>query len=157
MRDKTRQRSSVFVFVLALSACGAPHMPSAPSAPFPEPIIDRSTRLHGEGYTLTPVSLWGLVYEATPTGRVPIPGISLYCENCGIWVWAVTDANGFYRFSGDLADRGGVWLAPGKPTSLLVVTGDVYEDGPWLSRSVEVLITDDTRLDVEIVRQSARQ
>jgi hypothetical protein len=50
-----------------------------------------------------------------------------------------------------------VWLAPGKPTALLVVTGVNYEDAPWFERTLEVLITDDTRLDVALVRRPRTQ
>jgi len=64
----------------------------------------------------------------------------------------VTDANGFYQFSSDLTNRGGVWLKPGKLTSVVVPTGVNYEDSPWVDRSLALLITDDTRLDVELVR-----
>ena len=143
-----RLRSRLIVFVLVLSGCGAPNMPWAPS-----PVEPTGSPVDWfEGYTLTPVSLSLLVYEATPTGRVPIPGVSLHCERCGQLgrSWGATDANGFYRFSG-----GGVWLAPGKLTSVLVVTGNNYEDAIWFERSLEVLIADDTRLDVELVRRPA--
>lgn len=35
-------------------------------------------------YTLTRVSLSGVVYESTATGRTPIARAVVYCEPCGV-------------------------------------------------------------------------
>jgi hypothetical protein len=107
------------------------------------------------GYTLTAASLSGVIYESIPwLGKVPIPGAVVYCERCGeiTHTWATADANGFYRFPGDLATGGGIWLSPGQPTSI-IVRGVNFEQQPWFGRNLDVPITDDTRFDVELVRR----
>jgi len=110
------------------------------------------------------VSLSGVVYELTPTGRTPIAGAVVYCEPCGdeTHTFANADENGFYHFSGDLATGGGVWVAPGVPTPIVVgYYNKDYEDPPGLpvtSRGPgwrEVLIDGDTRFDIELVRRPA--
>jgi hypothetical protein len=104
-----------------------------------------------------------VVYESTPTGRVPIPGVRVYCELCGrdTHTFATADANGFYIFPGDLASGGGVWLSGG-PTPVLV-EDDGYRDPTGLPSFPgvcppgfscrEVLINGDTRFDIELVRR----
>jgi hypothetical protein len=85
---------------------------------------------------------------------VPIPGAVVYCERCGeiTHTWATADANGFYRFPGDPATGGGVWLHPGQPTAI-IVAGVNFEEGTWLRRNLAVPMTGDTRFDVELVRR----
>jgi hypothetical protein len=113
------------------------------------------------------VSLTGVVYEVTQTGPAGIAGALVYCEACGLLThtWATADSNGFYRFSGDLANGGGVWLSPGFLTAILVqhtgyqdppalppLRGPIFHipDGPgWR----EVLIDGDTRFDIELARR----
>ena len=116
------------------------------------------------GYTLIGVSLSGVVYESTATGRAPIAGAVVYCEPCGeqTHTFAYADDNGFYHFSGDLALGGGVWVVPGEPTPLaLGYYNKDYEDPPGLPPSRngsgwrEVLIDGDTRFDIELVRRAA--
>jgi len=84
---------------------------------------------------------------------VPIAGARVYCELCGegTHTFATADANGFYRFSGDLADGGGVWLSPGIRTPVLVLA-DGYADPPGLAGRY-VLINGDTRFDMQMVRR----
>ena len=114
----------------------------------------------GGTYTLTAVSLYGLVYEETTAGRVGIAGAAVYCEVCGeaTHSWAVADANGFYRFSSDVATGGGVWLRPGAAT-VVGVEHDGYQDPPGVplmfNRSGwrQVTITADTRFDIQLVRR----
>jgi len=151
--------SSLLVLVLALSGCGGAGPVSVPVGPSPiapqasvPPSVPSSSWLNG--YTLTAASLSGVVYESTPAGNVPIPGAVLYCELCGetTHTWATADANGFYRFPGDPANGGGVWLAPGTPTPILV-RGVGFEEQTWLGRSLSVLIAGDTRLDIALVRR----
>ena len=98
----------------------------APACPAPE-------TFYGCAYTRQGVSLSGQVYELTPTGRAGIAGASVYCEACGLQThsWAKADSNGFYSFSGDLANGGGVWLSSGFLTAIGVQhTG--YQDPPGL-------------------------
>ena len=106
------------------------------------------------GYTLTAASLSGVIYESTPTGHVPIPGAVVYCELRGeiTHTWATADANGFYRFPGEIAKGGGVWLVPGQLTPILVREVG-FEQQTFVGRSLNVLIAGDTRLDVELVRR----
>jgi hypothetical protein len=106
------------------------------------------------------VSLSGVVYEPTPTGRKPIARAIVYCELCGkeTHTFAAADDEGFYHFSGDLATGGGVWLVPGVPTPIAVgLYNPDFTDPPGQPRSGwrEALITGDTRLDIELVRRGA--
>jgi hypothetical protein len=110
------------------------------------------------------VTLSGFVYEVTPSGQAPLADVPVYCETCGegTHTWAYTDATGFYRFPGDLAKGGGVWLYPGIATQVRV-TKEGYQDppgippltGPVLSGVGwrEVLINGDTRFDVQLVKR----
>lgn len=119
---KTLIRAGLLVFVFALSGCGgfeSATTPMAPSSVSPQPVV--ATRPAGTdwmaGYILTAASLSGVVSEMTPTGQATVPGAVVYCERCGeiTHTWATADANGFYRFPGDLATGGGVWLFQGNP------------------------------------------
>jgi len=50
-----------------------------------------------EGY-----SLYGVVFEITDAGEVPIEGVELYCDSCGSpngHTFVNTDANGFYSLA----------------------------------------------------------
>jgi hypothetical protein len=110
------------------------------------------------------VSLSGVVYELTATGRTPIAGATVYCEPCGAetHTFAYADDNGFYIFPGDLAQGGGVWMRRGVPTPIAVgYYNQEYEDPPGLPRHHmgpgwrDVLIDGDTRFDIELVRRAA--
>jgi hypothetical protein len=107
-----------------------------------------------DSYTLTGVSLSGTVFESTATGPMPIAGALVYCEPCGeiTHTWATADANGFYSFSGDLTNSGGVWLSAGKLTPASARADGYYDPSGLLGRR-EVLIVGDTRLDFELVRR----
>ena len=115
----------------------------------------------GGTYTLTAVSLHGLVYEETATGPVGIAGAAVYCEVCGeaTHTWAFADANGFYRFSSDLATGGGVWLRPGALTAV-GIERDGYQDPPGTPLMFnnrpgwrQVMISADTRFDIQLIRR----
>jgi len=114
----------------------------------------------GGTYTLTAVSLYGLVYEETAAGRAGVAGAPVYCEVCGeiTHTWAIADANGFYRFSGDLATGGGVWLRPGVST-VVGVRQDGYQDPPGVPLMFnspgwrQVMISGDTQFDIQLVRR----
>src|SRR5687768_14272471 len=73
-------------------------------------------------YVLYGVTLFGVVSEETSGGQTPIGGVRIYCDACGEFghTDSLTDANGYYSFTGDLAHGGGIWLAPGYTTPLLV-------------------------------------
>ena len=140
-----------------LSGCAGSGSSATPLAPSPVPIQAAAPPPSSDswlaGYTLTGVSLSGVVYESTPAGSAPIAGARVYCELCGegTHTFATADANGFYRFSGDLADGGGVWLSPGIRTPVLVLA-DGYADPPGLAGRY-VLINGDTRFDMQMVRR----
>jgi hypothetical protein len=150
---------------LGLSGCGGSD--SAALAPTPSPVPAQAVpapapRPSFPPGTLTGVSLSGVVYELTPTGRKPIAAAVVYCELCGTetHTFATADGNGYYHFSGDLASGGGVWVVPGVPTPIAVGYYNVdYEDPPGLPAVGhgpgwrEVLIDGDTRLDIELVRR----
>jgi hypothetical protein len=125
-------------------------MPSTSSAPTPtSPSRPAPTGPSG-------VALFGTVSERTPTGLKPLEGVLLYCDACGEFghTFLTTDANGSYRFSGDLAHGGGIWLSD--PISVLVqkagytVMGGVpinspsYPEGFW----VTVKMNGDTAFDI---------
>jgi hypothetical protein len=107
-------------------------------------------------------SLSGVVFEVTPAGPLPVPGVSVYCDACGQEGHSTetTDASGAYNFSGDIAGGGGVWVAPGY-TTYLIVRKDGYEDPPGLPPATwanstpgwrELTITGDTRFDIRLAR-----
>jgi hypothetical protein len=100
----------------------------------------------------------------TATGRTPIAKAIVYCELCGkeTHTFATADDDGFYRFSGDLASGGGVWVVRGVPTPIAVgYYNKDYQDPPGQPPTRqgagwrEVLIDGDTRFDIELVRRAA--
>jgi hypothetical protein len=154
------------LLVVMVAGCGgsdAPVTPFTPSAPPPQAAVPApSPGSFLTGHTLQGVSLSGVVYELTPTGRTPIAGAIVYCEPCGAEThsFATADDNGFYQFPGDVASGGGIWLAPGFPTPIAVgYSNKDYEDPPGLVATREgpgwrsVLIEGDTRFDIELVRR----
>jgi hypothetical protein len=153
----------VLVLALGWGACGtdSPGTPLTPS-PLPLPVVRPPPPKWPADYTLMGVSLSGVVYELTPTGRTPIAGAIVYCEPCGegTHTFANADDNGFYHFSGDLATGGGVWVAAGFPTGIIVgLYNKDYQDPPGLPvgpapGSREVLIDGDTTFDIELVRRA---
>jgi hypothetical protein len=103
-------------------------------------------------------SLAGVVFEMTPTGQVPLSGVSVYCDACGErgHTEKITDKDGFYSFSGDIARGGGVWLN-NTNTLYLIVQKPGYTDPPGLPpRPVsqgwrDVTVEGDTRFDIQLV------
>ncbi len=117
------------------------------------------------GGTLRNVSLSGVVYELTATGRKPIPQAYVYCEACSeqTHMFVLADHNGFYQFSGDITRGGGVWVSPGMPTVIYVGSSynKDFEDPPRETPSRlgpgyrDVVIDGNTTLDIELVRRVA--
>lgn len=146
-----------------MSPSPPPVLSSPPASPQPQPTVPRPGPV---GYTLSPVSLSGLVYEVTSTGVVPIPGARVYCELCGTetHTFAIADSNGIYVFPGDVTSGGGIWLAAGRGTPVFVENSGYQDpDGlpyfqsvcpPGFSCRSVYIDGRDTRLDIELVRLS---
>jgi len=102
------------------------------------------------------VTLSGVVFEETPTGRRPIPHVSVYCEPCGVdtHTFATTDDSGFYSFSG-------VWTDAGHSPTRIYISLDGYTDPGGLPQPTppnpsgpgwrEVVVNGDTRFDIQLV------
>lgn len=169
MRNQTVVGIALLVLAQGVAGCGdtdSSSTPLGPStvAPQAAPPPPRPPGSWLAGYTLKDVSISGVVYESTPTGRVPIPGARVYCELCGTETHTFTtaDASGLYIFRGDLASGGGVWLSVGRPTPIFVENKGYRDpDGLPPFSSVcpsgfscrEVLVDGDTRFDIELVRR----
>ena len=100
------------------------------------------------------VSLFGVVFEMTPTGQMPVADVSIYCDACGEsgHTWLRTDANGYDSFSGDLNSGGGIWLSAG-PTLILVAREGFLDPPGQTPGQRQVQIEGDTRFNVELVRR----
>lgn len=167
MRHRSLLPGGVLVLALGLGGCGGPGSSPTPLSPSPRPpqaVVPAPPAGTWPGsYILTGVSLSGVVYELTPTGRKPIARALVYCELCGkeTHTFATADDNGAYHFSGDLATNGGVWLSPGVLTPIAVGGwfNNEFEDPPGLPMPRpgwrDVLIDKDTRFDIELVRRTA--
>lgn len=108
------------------------------------------------------VALFGTVFERTAGAQTAIEGVMVYCDACGEYghTFMTTDANGRYRFSGDLANGGGVWLG-GPPMRLLVqkagyilpggvpINSASYPEGFWAT----VTMNGDTEFDIVLARR----
>jgi hypothetical protein len=170
MRQRTA-RVGLVLLALAAAGCGGSSPSSAvepvtaPTAVPQQPIVQSPPASSWlDGFTLSNVALSGLVYEITPTGQIaPLAQLPVYCEKCGrqTHTWAYTDASGVYRFPSDPAQGGGIWLRPGVVTQISVVLRDGYTDPPGLPTLIgtavngwrEVLITGDTRFDIQLVKR----
>jgi hypothetical protein len=155
MTNSTPIRIVLSGLVLALAACsGSGSFPTAPSTA--APVIARPS--DPSGYTLSDVTLSGVVFEETLNGRAPIEAAAVYCEPCGAetHTWAYTDSNGLYRFNG-------VWTDPGHFPTRIWFRKDGYADPEGLPKPTppnpsssgwrEVVVNGDTRFDVQLVRQ----
>ena len=107
------------------------------------------------------VALFGTVSERTVNGLTPIPAVLLYCDACGEFghTFLTTDANGSYRFSGDLAHGGGVWLSD-SIRLLVQKDGYVLPNGEPVNSSsypgafwTNVKMNGDTEFDIVLARQ----
>ena len=145
----------VLVLVAALAGCdgASPSAPTLPSTPPPPPTATRTRSIP----TMLDVTLSGVVFELTPSGRAPIEGVTLHCGACGAetHAWAYTNSKGHYEFIG-------VWL-DGSPATDISVEKDGFGDPPgrptpglphpygpgWRT----VTIDGNTRFDIELVRR----
>lgn len=149
------------VVAAAFAACNAAHpSPTGPTSerPTAQPPIDGNSN---PAFHVAEVTLSGIVFENTPTGRRPIEGVDVLN---GEGNYATTDRNGAYSL-------GPVWVCPcaAQPwvdagTTFLWVTKDGYTDPSGTPASVfgpvagavgtrDVRIDGDTRFDIELVPQ----
>jgi hypothetical protein len=94
--------------------------------------------------------LWGRVLEETPSGPVPLSGVSVYCDACGPFghTWADTGDGGEYAFTE------GLHLAPGVPTPLHVRREGYGDAQRAPGESVrQVIVSGETHFDIWLVRQ----
>ena len=89
---------------------------------------------------LGPSALWGVVYERTPSGELPVAGV--HVEDSNTHLSTKTDAEGRYRL--DFAFMGGLFDSFVR----LYVAKEGYQ-----TISLEMGVVGDTRLDLEIVRR----
>ena len=148
---------------LAAGCSGASSAPTAPTVLTTSSTIPPAWSGYPTNPTLMSVAIFGVVSEVTANGPQPIEGVEVYCDSCGeVGHTSVkTDATGSYRFNGDLASGGGVWVQGGF-TNYLIVTKDGYQDPPglpaltWPSTIAgwrEVTVDGDTRFNIQLVRR----
>jgi hypothetical protein len=153
MMNGKRAALVIFGVTVGLAGCNGGTPPTAPSTVQPPPPVQTGG---GPPGVLSDYTLSGMVFEMTPTGRMPIEGVEVYCEPCGAetHTWSTTDANGFYSFAG-------VWNAGVSPT-LLFVHKDGYTDPVGVVMTPpnqqalgwrDVIVTGDTQFDIELVRR----
>jgi hypothetical protein len=82
-------------------------------------------------------TLSGVVTEATPSGNVPVEGVSVYRGVVSGWRGATTDRNGFYSMLG---------MFNGTDTVAAIKEG-------YVKTERGVLIKGDTRFDIQVVRR----
>lgn len=155
-----RLRIGLLFFVLATGLAGcdgsrARDMIGPPLPPPPPP------RIGDPAFSVADVTVSGVVFEVTPSGRVPIEGVIV--ANGEGW-GGLTDANGAFSFRP-------VWVCPcsAQPwvpagTTFLWVEKDGYKNPPGQQPSVfggyyaksgaqDVTISGDTRIEIQLVRR----
>lgn len=162
MKLKPRSAFLILTLAAASAACDdARRAPTAPTRGGPTVQPTGGNPNPNPAFHVAEVTLSGIVFENTPTGRQPIEGVRV--AN-GEGTYATTDANGFYSL-------GPVWVCPcaAQPwieagTTFLWITKDGYTDPPGTPASAfgpvagssgtrDVKIDGDTRFDIELVRR----
>jgi hypothetical protein len=169
MSNRTHRGWFLLLFVVGLVGCNGADSPTAPTTVAEHTVTPPAGSppgwSYGSGYTLKAVALFGVVSESTPAGTMPIPDVTVYCDQCGAFghSWASTDANGYYQFDGGLESGGGIWLA-GNAVSL-IFRKDGYRDPVGLTAAFpgvpalppgglrHVTISGDTRFDTQLEAQ----
>jgi len=85
-------------------------------------------------------TLSGVVFEVTAAGRVPVEGVSVYCDSCGSpdgHTFTTTDARGFYSFD---------WAVGPHPLQ-------VEKPGFRVQGVSIAIVNGNTQMDIELVRQ----
>jgi len=103
---------------------------------------------------LTPARLSGVVSEMTAAGLIPLAGVEIYCDACGVvgHTQVMTDDSGAYDFGHD-----GIWSDDGDVIAILInkdgynVSGGSQGPSGWATRYVK--INGDTRFDFQMVRR----
>jgi hypothetical protein len=137
---------------ILVSACGNMAPPQTFTAPSPSPASSTSVPAPAPNPIVFDSTLSGLVYEVTPSGRVPIEGADVEIGVCPPkggaplgYEKARTDATGFYAV-GDMCNGVTyVWVSkPGYKTN-----PPRQCDGDC----VYATVAGDTKFDIELVRQ----
>ena len=113
-------------------------------------VVNGDTRLDLDINRIVTYTLSGVVFEVTESGRLPIEGVSVYCDSCGDpfgHTYAYTDPDGFYRFA--WSANGATPLIVGKEGYALAGTPTVGPVEGWIVATVN----GDTRFDIELVRR----
>jgi hypothetical protein len=158
----TQTRNGIACLLLVQGLAGCRGGTDAPSAPFPP--MPSSPPAGALGVSvLADATLSGRVYEVvanSPGEAVGLDGAAVYCEQCGAstHTYSYTDSNGEYVFPP------GVWTE-GRPSFpvRIWVRKDGYQDPPGIPTPTppnptgsgwrEVVISGDTRFDIELVRR----
>jgi len=141
-----KRLSAILISAVLSSACdGAGRPPTAPGVPVAGPAPPAATPV--VTYTLS-----GTIFEVTPTGRVPIQGVGVYCDGCGGpegHTQTYTDADGLYSFE---------WSRNGA-TPLLVGKAGYDVVGQVLNAygAIVATVNGDTRFDIELARRWRRR
>ena len=107
--------------------------------------VSGDTRIDVQMSRMPSFTLSGTVFEVTAQGRIPVEGVSVYCDGCGSpegHTFSNTDAAGSYSFA---------WSLNGV-TPLYVKKAGYQVPGAADGRVV-ANVSGDTRLDIELVRQ----
>jgi len=157
---RTIEFSRVLLLMLAagLSGCNGAS-PTSPTLPQPIPIPTPAPPTPGgPGYAVADVTLSGVVFEMTPTGRAPIGNVRVFLSDD---LDILTDANGLFSFTP-------VWVCPctyppwlAADHTIISVTKDGYTDPPGQPELPaykgngwrDVPINGDTRIDIELVKR----
>ena len=115
-------RTTFLVFVLAAGLAGCDDGAPAPGPTAPLSVPAPPT-YPPAGYSLSHVTLSGVVFEETVNGRAPIEAVAVYCEFCsaGTHAWSSTDSNGSFSFAA-------VWTNPSRFPTSIWIGKDGYAD-----------------------------
>ena len=115
--------------------------------------IDADAQLDLSLVPVVPFVISGVVFELTPSGKVPVEDVQLYCDSCGSPIghtFTATDAEGRYHFDWSIA--GTHVLLVSKAGYRLVYPDD--DDGPDVDYEfVQVAVSGDTNVDIEVLRR----
>jgi hypothetical protein len=138
-----KRLSALLISAVLLSACdGGGRPPTAPSVPTPTPTPSPAPAPTTPVVTYT---LSGTIFEVMPTGRVPIEGVTVYCDSCGSptgHTYVYTDADGLYSL--EWSQNGATELQVGKTGYAVVGKANEF---------LIATVNGDTRFDIELERR----